>query len=122
MAKKGFGELLDTALGNDNRLAGMLQEIGPGKGPADEPVKAAPVPRATRRPKQVTVAQRKAVEEVRNAQRGRGKKKEGRKMIAFQVSEALAERVEDLTFALGKTKNDLYNEAIEDLVEKYKNL
>ena len=116
--KKGFGELLDTALGNDNRLAGMLQDVGPAK----ETVKAAPVPRASGSQKPVSVAQRKAVEEVRNAQRGRGKKKEGRKMIAFEVSETLADRVEDLTFALGKTKNDLYNEAIEDLVEKYKNL
>lgn len=116
--KKGFNELLDTALGNDDRLTGMLQDLS---GPKPVAAAAAPRPQGTSR-KKATVAQRKAVEGVRNAQRGRGKKKEGRKMIAFQAREELADQVEELMFVLGKTKNELYNEALEDLVTKYQNV
>lgn len=109
MAKKnGFGELLDTALGNDSRLAGMLDEVNRERRSGEE-----------RMLDENKIAQRRAVDKVRNAQRGRGKRKEGRKMIAFQVPEDIADKIEELCYALGKTKNDLYNEAVASLVKKY---
>lgn len=67
-----------------------------------------------------TIEQRRAVERAQNAARkGRGKKKSKRRAIRFEADEDLVRAVEELHFALGRTKNDLYNEALSLLIAKY---
>ena len=43
-------------------------------------------------------------------------------MIAFKVPNDMLEGLEDLHYSTGITKNDLYNEALELLLKKYKNI
>ena len=119
MAKKNdFNELLDTAMAQDNSLGDMMSQIDATAKRADNKPERNPVP-SSRSKMVATVEQRRAVDKVRNEQRGRGKSKGARKMIAFQVPEETVDLVEDLSYALGKTKNELYNEALDNLVKKY---
>ena len=69
-----------------------------------------------------TPEQRRAVGEAQNARRGRPKKNSRRvksKPVRFDLDEALFERVTELQYRLGKTKHDLFEEALRLLVEKY---
>ena len=69
-----------------------------------------------------TPEQRRAVGEAQNARRGRPKKNSRRvksKPVRFDLDEALFERVTELQYRLGKTKHDLFEEALWLLVEKY---
>lgn len=113
MAKKdAFGELLGTALAQDNSLSSMVESVTrPSLGSGQE----LPAKKATA----VSADQRRAVDNARNAARGRGRSKGKRKMIAFQAPEDLVDEIENLVYALGKTKNDLYVEALENLIKKY---
>lgn len=70
-----------------------------------------------------TPEQKRALDEVRNARRGRPKKKSRRvksKPVRFDVDEALLEKVTELQYQLSKTKHDLFEEALRLLLEKYK--
>lgn len=121
--RKAFKDLLDTALAKEGGLGGMLEKVAPiPSSPdavaADESVKE----EAPAKNSSVTPEQRRAVDDARNASRGRGHKKESRKMVAFHVPETIIERVDTLCYALGRSKNDLYNEALELLVRKYRNV
>lgn len=85
-----------------------------------------PHPRKTPKTKSTfepTLEQRRAVGEAQNARRGRPKKNSRRvksKPVRFDLDEALLERVTELQYRLGKTKHDLFEEALRLLVEKYK--
>ena len=85
-----------------------------------------PQPRKTTKTKSTfepTLEQRRAVGEAQNARRGRPKKHSRRaksKPVRVDVDEALLERVTELQYRLGKTKHDLFEEALRLLVEKYK--
>lgn len=121
MAKKDkvFSELLDTALGKETRFSEMVTT-------ANEVVIKAPSPTSDAKPEvkqyQPTKEQQRAIEKAQNSQRGRGKTKGARTMIAFKVPNDMLERLEDLHYSTGITKNDLYNEALELLLKKYKNI
>lgn len=79
-----------------------------------------------KRSKDVYVAsadERRAVERAQNANRlGRGHRKRKRVPIHFEADEQLVSIVGELHFKLGRTKNELYNEALGLLVEKYENM
>ena len=119
MAKKdkAFSELLDTALGKETSFSEMVAA-------ANEVVIKAPTPAAKQVMKRTepTKEQRRVIAEAQNSQRGRGKTKGARTMIAFKVPNDTIEALDDLHYATGITKNDLYNEALELLLEKYKNI
>ena len=119
MAKKdkAFNDLLDTALGIETSFSDMISTAN--EVVLKTPAHAAAVPAARPTP---TKEQKKAIEEAQNSQRGRGKKKGERTMIAFKVPNDMLERLEDLHYSTGITKNDLYNEALELLLKKYKNI
>lgn len=120
MAKKdkAFNDLLDTALGMETSFSDMISTAN--EVVIKNPAHVAAVPAARRI--EPTKEQKKAIEEAQNSQRGRGKKKGERTMIAFKVPNDMLERLEDLHYSTGITKNDLYNEALELLLKKYKNI
>ena len=73
----------------------------------------------------VTVEQLQAVEQAQNARRGRPrksapKKPEPKRGVRVEVPESRVREVEELHYRLGRTKHELYNEAICLLLEKYK--
>lgn len=111
---KAFNDLLDSALGKDNSFASLVS--GATQESSVLPSKKAEVSN------QVTPAQRRAVAQAQNSQRGRGKTKGARTMIAFKVPDSTIEALDNLHYSTGITKNDLYNEALELLLEKYKNI
>lgn len=113
--KNAFNELLDTAMATHSGLSEMVEAVS-------KPVTEPTLPSSIRAKHEVTVDERRALDERRNAQRGRGRSKGTRKMIAFQVPDEKVQRIEDLCYALGKTKNELYNEALDSLISKYKNI
>lgn len=119
MAKKdkAFNDLLDTALGMETSFSDMIST-------ANEVVIKTPAPAAVPAVKRnaPTKEQKRTIAEAQNSQRGRGKKKGERTMIAFKVPNDMLERLEDLHYSTGITKNDLYNEALELLLKKYKNI
>jgi hypothetical protein len=116
MGKDKFTDLLDTALAGDTGLSSMLNGMTAAAPAAPErPAK----PKAPAAHKAASVEQRRAVDKARNEQRGRGKSKGARRMIAFQVPEETVASLEDLCYAMGRTKNDLYNEALDSLLKKY---
>lgn len=64
--------------------------------------------------------QAQAVKEAQNESRkGRGVKKGDRKLISFPVDNTTIERLDFLSYNLGKSKQDLYEEALSDLLTKY---
>lgn len=65
-----------------------------------------------------TIEQMRAVEAAQNAHRGRGPK-QGRKPVRFEADAQLIDELEELHFRFGKTKHDLYNEALRLLIRKY---
>ncbi len=70
-----------------------------------------------------TLEQKRAVDEARNARRGRPKKKKTRvksKPVHFDADEALLDNFTELHYRLGRTKHDLFVEALQLLIEKYK--
>lgn len=69
--------------------------------------------------KKPTQKQIQAVEKAQNSQRGRGRTKGERVMIAFKTPVDLVEQIENIHYSTGITKNDLYQEALEDLIRKY---
>lgn len=76
----------------------------------------------TMKPYAASVDEYRAVEKAQNAhRRGRGHKKSKRKPIRFEAEQNLVDMIEELHYRLGKTKNELYNEALELLVSKYAN-
>ncbi len=80
-------------------------------------------PRKKKEKKETYVAsvdQRRAVEKAQNAsRRGRGHKKGKRTPIHFVAEQMLVTQIEEIHFRLGKTKNELYNEALKLLVQRY---
>ena len=67
--------------------------------------------------------ERRAVERAQNAHRcGRGRKKSKRVPIRFEAEQELVAAIEKFHFRLGKTKNELYNEALGLLVAKLCNM
>lgn len=67
-----------------------------------------------------TFEQAQAVKEAQNESRkGRGIKKGERKLISFPVQLSTIERIEYLSYKLGKSKQDFYDEALSDLLTKY---
>lgn len=74
---------------------------------------------ATIKAAEVTPEQRRAVEKAQNASRGRGHKKRNRVSVHFAAPAKVVEAIDDLHYRLGRTKNELYNEALELLVSKY---
>lgn len=85
-----------------------------------------PQPRKTPKTKSTfepTLEQRRAVDEARNERRGRPKKKKTRvksKPVHFDADEALLDNFTELHYRLGRTKHDLFVEALQLLIEKYK--
>ena len=85
-----------------------------------------PQPRKTPKTKSTfepTLEQKRALDQARNARRGRPKKNSRRvksKPVRFDVDEALLEKVTELQYLLSKTKHDLFEEALRLLVEMYK--
>lgn len=78
--------------------------------------------KATTKRMEATPDQRRAVEKAQNASRGRGHKKKNRVSVHFAAPTKVVEAIDDLHYRLGKTKNELYNEALELLVGKYVNI
>lgn len=77
--------------------------------------------KTTTKAAEVTPEQRRAVEKAQNASRGRGHKKRNRVSVHFAAPAKVVEAIDDLHYRLGRTKNELYNEALELLVSKYVN-
>lgn len=67
-----------------------------------------------------TFEQAQAVKEAQNESRkGRGIKNGERKLISFPVQLSTIERIEYLSYKLGKSKQNFYDEALSDLLTKY---
>lgn len=67
-----------------------------------------------------TFEQAMAVKDAQNAARkGPGTKKGERKLVSFPVELSTIERIEYLSYKLGKSKQDFYDEALSDLLQKY---
>ena len=72
------------------------------------------------KPYEASEEERRLVEKAQNTHRlGRGHKKGVRVQIHFEAEQDLVTAVENLHFRLSKTKNVLYNEALELLLSKY---
>lgn len=70
-----------------------------------------------------TFEQTMAVKEAQNAARkGPGAKKGERKLVSFPVELSIIDRIEYLSYKLGKSKQDFYDEALSDLLQKYLNI
>lgn len=66
-----------------------------------------------------TPEQRRAVEAAQNKNRqGRGKKRDIIS-VRFDAERELAEAIKDIHYQLGRTLNDLYNEALRMCIKKY---
>lgn len=66
-----------------------------------------------------TPEQRRAVEAAQNKKRlGRGKKRDV-VSVRFDAERELAEAIKDIHYQLGRTLNELYNEALKLYVSKY---
>ncbi len=77
----------------------------------------APKKKTSRKP---TFEQAQAVKEAQNESRkGRGIKNGERKLISFPVPLDTIERIEYLSYKLGKSKQNFYDEALSDLLTKY---
>lgn len=103
--------IINTPIGTDNSIPDILEERIPKKR------------RTNNKSSQgdATPEQRRAVEEAQNAsRRGRGRKKGKRIPIHFEASKSTVDAINELHFVLGKTKNDLYNEALELLLAHYR--
>ena len=72
------------------------------------------------KPKEATPEQRKAVEMAQNMARGRGKVKLGRENIHFAADAKIVAKIKEIHFERGITLNQIYNEALLLLVQKYK--
>lgn len=123
---KAFNLMTQNLLGVGGGLGDMVGEVTKQPEMQQTQVRetrpASQQPKSRKSPTGHTVAQAKALDNVRNSQRGRGKKKGERKMIAFKAPVDLVDTIEDLTYKLSKSKNDLYEEALLDLVTKYQNI
>ena len=92
-----------------------------------ESAKPAPVPKKKGTRKEAahvaekqSFEQAKAVKEAQNAARkGPGAKKGERKLVSFPVELSIIDRIEYLSYKLGKSKQDFYDEALSDLLVKY---
>ena len=69
--------------------------------------------------KKVSGKKLEAVEKAQNANRGRGKKIEGRAMVSFKTPVRIADAIQQIHFDTGKTLTNLYEEALLDLIAKY---
>lgn len=120
--ENGYARALSGGQGMIDGLNGPIEKQTVGVQTKKER-RAASAPRKAK--KEVYVAsedERRAVEKAQNAnRRGRGHKKRKRVPIHFEADEQLVSIVEELHFQLGRTKNELYNEALGLLVGKYEN-
>ena len=106
----------------DKLKEGILGGVGLGMQdfedakPVAEPKKKSSK-KATAKP---TFEQAKAVKEAQNmARKGPGAKKGERKLVSFPVELSTIERIEFLSYKLGKSKQDFYDEALANLLQKY---
>lgn len=85
--------------------------------------KKAPVKKSEPAPAVIPAADQKAAVEASQSKfrLGRGVKKnnEERKLISFNLPETTIARIHELHLQLGKSKQDLYEEAFADLLLKY---
>ena len=72
------------------------------------------------KPYETSEEERRLVKKAQNTYRlGRGDKKGVRMQISFEAEQNIVTAVDELHLRLGKTKNELYNEALELLLSKY---
>ena len=91
--------------------------------PETPPKKKAPVKKSEPAPTVIPAAAQKAAVEASQSKfrLGRGVKKnnEDRKLISFNLPETTISRIHELHLQLGKSKQELYEEAFADLLTKY---
>lgn len=126
--KDALGALLGQLGENGGGLGGMVSDTQPAAMRQQERPAAADMAELTKPDKggtrksvlrKPTARQIKAVEQAQNSQRGRGRSKGERVMIAFKTPVDIVEQIENIHYETGITKNDLYQEALEDLIRKY---
>lgn len=107
-------------------MSGFISEDEPDQQQTSETPVKSPKKTTFRREKEkkepyvASEDQLRAVEKAQNAsRRGRGRKKGERTPIHFAAEQKLVTQIEEIHYRLGKTKNELYNEALELLVERY---
>ena len=106
--------LSSTSLGMED-----FEAATPAPGPKKKGPRKATAPAAEK----PTFEQTMAVKEAQNAARkGPGAKKGERKLVSFPVELSIIERIEFLSYKLGKSKQDFYDEALYDLLQKYLNI
>lgn len=81
-------------------------------------------PSAPKQNDDITVAQRQALAEARNVKRGRpvsgAEKKEKKIRIGFEIDPKIAEDFKMISYRTGIPFGQLYEEAMTDLISKYK--
>ena len=82
------------------------------------------VKKTSSRKKEVSVSpeERKALDDIRNSRRGRKKPGEegaAYKRVGFECREDLLESFEIIPYKAGKTRKELFEEALEYIIEKY---
>lgn len=123
--EKEIDELINNSLGINLSSGSMFSNLASSE-KKQQPAKEQKPNEEEERPRQKvkpTIEQIKAVKASQNETRGlKGKPKGKRTLVGFHVSDDIIARIEDLTFLTGKSKNALYNEALDLLLKKYRNM
>lgn len=114
-----FDKFSQKMLGTTSLGMEDFEAAKPAPAPKKKGTKKTAVPAAEK----PTFEQAMAVKEAQNAARkGPGTKKGERKLVSFPVELSTIERIEYLSYKLGKSKQDFYDEALSDLLQKYLNI
>lgn len=109
----------------DNFIAGVQGGRPNYESMVNSPVKEKKPATRTRKPavvSSVSPEEKKALDDIRNSRRGRKKPGEevaAYKRVGFECREDLLESFDIIPYKAGKTRKELFEEALEYIIEKY---